>query len=109
MEQTKRSQRKPRSKEFWERHVRGCSESGLTQKEYCVQNDLGPKSLVYWKSKLRKESKEISFVNIPLPIQKEQTSNEPIILICNDKYRIEIGNNFHSDSLKRIIQTIESL
>ena len=109
MEQTRQKQRKAMPKEFWAKHIKKCSESGLTQKEYCLQNGLGIKSMGYWKCKLKKESQAVSFVHLPVAIQPDPIRGEALKLICRDKYRIEVGNHFSADTLKRLIQTIESL
>ena len=87
-------------------------ESGLTQKEYCFQNGLGPKSMVYWKSKLKKESSEVTFFPVPItaePSQPEIISSEPLKLICSNHYKIEVGDNFSPDTLTKLVRVIERL
>lgn len=109
METVRQKRRKTMPREFWMKHIKKCSESGLTQKEYCRQNGVGLKSMGYWKRKLKKESQEVSFVHLPIPFQPAPIRSEALRLICGDKYKIEVGNHFSADTLKRLIQTIERL
>lgn len=109
MQTTNEKQRSKRSREFWARHIQKCSESGLTQKEYCLRNGIGPKSMVYWKSKLKKETSGVSFVQLPVPVISNRAKPTALKLVYGDKYRIEVGDDFSTDTLKRLIHTIEDL
>ncbi len=40
----------------WRHHLDAWQESGLTQVEYCLQNQLNKHTFTYWKAKLRKQS-----------------------------------------------------
>lgn len=109
MQPGNQKQRKKQSKAFWKRHIKKCSESGLTQKEYCFRNGLGVKSMAYWKSKLKKEETEVSFVHLPISVRSASTTQASLKLICNEKYRVEVGDHFSVDTLKRLLNTIETL
>ncbi len=109
MQKSKQQQRKKNSRAFWKKHIKKCSESGLTQKEYCLRNGIGSKSMTYWKSKLKKENTDISFVHLPIAVRPIQPAQTSLKLICNDKYIVEVGDNFAADTLKRLLHTIEAI
>ena len=62
MQTANEKERLRRSREFWTRHIQKCSENELTHKEYCLRNGIGPKSMVNWNGKLKKETPGVSFV-----------------------------------------------
>ncbi len=112
MQPSVRRQNKKRSKDFWANHIKKWAQSGQTQISYCQKNGLGPKAFIYWKSKLKKESQDVSFFPVPLRAYPKPAGTirpEPLKLICNNRYRIEVGENFSPDTLKKLIQTIERL
>ncbi len=54
---------------FWQAHVRAWGKSGLSQNDYCRQNQLKNNQFGYWKKKLREQSgPAVSF--IPVPVDK---------------------------------------
>ncbi|MFO7884184.1 MAG: IS66 family insertion sequence element accessory protein TnpA [Thermodesulfobacteriota bacterium] len=37
---------------IWKAHIKACSQSGLTRKEYCRRHSLSYHAFYYWKKKL---------------------------------------------------------
>ena len=106
----KRIQNKRKLRKFWEQHFKHWEASGIRQTEYCHINDLSPKSFTYWKCNLRKEPEATTFFPITLrtsPVAQNRIKHEALKLICNDKYRIEVGDNFSPNTLTKLIRTIE--
>jgi hypothetical protein len=112
MTQSTRIQNKRKARRFWEQHINRWKESGIKQTEYCRINGLSPKSFTYWKCKLKKEPETTTFFPITLktsPTLQNPIKHEALKLICNDKYRVEIGDDFSSTTLTRLIRTLEGL
>ena len=62
----------------WAGLIQECLSSGLSKKEWCLQNHVNEKSFYYWKCKIREEAyksqviekpvnhHEVEFVEVPL-------------------------------------------
>ena len=112
MTERSRNHNKPRPRRYWEQQIKQWRESGIRQTEYCRINGLSPKSFTYWKCKLKKEPEATTFLPITLktsPIIQNPIKHEALKLICNGKYRVEIGDDFSSTTLSRLIRTLEGL
>ena len=112
--------------------VKRWSESGLSAKEFAAQVGVNPHSLRSWRQRLRTKSalKDVSksnmlqyttvrnnnygFVEIVAPEMESrpsihaQHSTEPLELILESGIRIRIPTHFDADSLKRIVNILES-
>jgi hypothetical protein len=98
---------------YWQNHQSCWSKSGLSQKRYCEQQLLALSTFCYWKKKLAEHSEKASFY--PLAVSSvvapvEVTSNSGLRLVVGkNRYRIELEKDFSTDSLKKLISTLESL
>ena len=72
----------------WSKIIQNCYTSGLTKKEWCVQNHINEKSFYYWQRVIRKETLakcplpssdvQTTFVELPSPkFSAEAPMNEP--------------------------------
>lgn len=96
----------------WNGHVKSWQSSGLSQREYCHQNNISEKCFGYW---LRKDRKNSNLQLIPVHIEPESviaiTRNQSSGLelkFANDA-RIEIAKNFDSEAFARVVRIITSL
>jgi len=92
---------------FWKTHLEKWSESGMTQREYCKQNDLIAHRFTYWK---------IKFKNNNLPVKFVQVSPEPMRIDPSDLklnigpgLQIEIPDGFSRITLERVLSTLNIL
>ncbi len=92
---------------FWKTHLDQWSESSMTQREYCRQNDLIAHRFTYWK---------IKFKNKNLPVEFVQISPEPMkIDPCELKLniglglQIEIPDGFSRTTLEQVLVTLKVL
>jgi len=94
--------------QFWENHIKACKGSGLSQTEYCLQNNLKPHRFWYWKKRFKKLAKEeIRFVPLNIP-RKDQ--NHPVAsIITPNGYRIELADGFDPATVGQLIHTIRDL
>lgn len=42
----------------WREHIARCSESGANVHDYCAKHGLQPKSLIWWRSELRRRERD---------------------------------------------------
>lgn len=93
---------------FWTDHFEKQKQSGLTQKDYCIQNNLSVKYFANVKIKINKlKLNNARFVKIPFDIKNKFLPSKEIQLVINDKYKINLHSNFDAETLKRILKTIE--
>ncbi len=97
---------------FWEAHVRAWSRSGLSQNEYCRQNNLRSNRLGYWKKKIARQTSLINFVPMPIPTQRDQldakNSTSGITICLKKARRIKIDNDFVCATLAKVISVLEN-
>ena len=76
----------------WSKIIQDCCTSGLTKKEWCVQNHINEKSFYYWQRVIRKETLakcpllssdvQTTFVELPSPkFSAEVPMNDPATII----------------------------
>lgn len=101
---------KPRSLEerekFWEGHLREWMSSGLSQAQYCRENNLSSKTFGYWKRKKKAAGESVHLVEIPVQRQPAvvfPSPSTPVRLIVGKLYRIEIEKNFDTEALDQLI------
>ena len=98
--------------EFWKGHIARWKESGRSQIDYCIENNLSRHRFTYWKCKENK--KEVSSVRfIPVvarPFNKSiENKTEPIKVQVGGIFRIEVGEGFCSETLTRLIKTLSDI
>ena len=100
-----------KKRRFWKAHIRTWGKSGLTQNEYCRQNDLKTHQFTYWKTKFNKE-KPVQANFVPVPV------NNNLVLSAHDnsdsglsvqfgQLQIRINNNFNSTSLVKVVSLLQ--
>ena len=105
--------RAPKSKKtFWEHHLDNWQKSGLSQVQYCQQNQLNKHTFAYWKAKL--EKKPVLPPLLPVTVQPDTKQDFPflhsgIVLSFNERLSIQLENGFNSDTLSRLIDLLERL
>ena len=94
----KESQEKNR--EEWQRRICEWKESGLTQVEYCNQNELKTSAFLYWRKKFsKKEPTEASFVQVRMAANRFC----PIRIEIGNRYCVEVGNGYDPAALEHIV------
>jgi hypothetical protein len=95
--------------ESWTRHIKLWGESGLTQIEYCRQNNLSKHRFTYWKCKRQRKDEPVKFVPLyPRHATRNQSLKDSgLRLIIGERYRIEIGEVFSEDVLYRLMAALE--
>ena len=99
---------------YWQKHIKGWQHCNLSQRGYCQEHGLSLSSFGYWHRKLkisRAKQPEFHPLAVPASINVSSTKNgSGLRLHLNgDKYCIEVGNDFSSATLKKIIASIEGM
>lgn len=104
----KNSRSKKKSKSYWQPHVEAQSQSGLTQREYCRQNNISYWSFNSWKRKLEKETNEFHEIS-PDRIPDLSTDEKQIQITLKNQHIISIPNGFSKDTLRDILTVLGEL
>ena len=102
-------------RQYWQEHIEFWKRSGLSQAEYCRLNSLRLKNFWYWKKRYAREtSEQLHFFPLALVPTKtvKAIKSAPASLqltLQEQRFRIEIGENFSPSALKGLIMTLEQL
>lgn len=101
-----------RTKEHWIEEVRRWRNSGLTQKEYCIREDISLERLGTWKRRLDREGQMQSgaLVAVPSRIVTSALHAGPAIkLVVDERYRVEIPDAFSPVTLETVLHVLNRL
>ena len=73
-----------RDPQYWEEHVKAWKQSGLSQAEYCRQNELPLHCFYNWKAKFEPQKL--------VPVEVKEVSDSQYISIQVEKMRIQLSN-----------------
>jgi hypothetical protein len=102
-----------RKAEYWREQVALWRSSGLSQAEYSRRSGISASSLCYWKKRFGEEEPSSSVTAI-VPVSLAPPSElevEPraLILHMGGGFRIEVGGDFRTSVLKKLIRTVAEL
>ncbi len=112
MEQLSRAEQLERKRTYWKHHIESWRETGLSQTEYCRQNNLKHHQLVYWKKRFLKIKTDVSFVALKFedlldrPAPPERAS---LSVVINNHFKIEIKAGFDAPLLRQLIFALRGL
>jgi hypothetical protein len=88
-------------REFWEEHFKTWKNSGLSQTQYCKDNNLTSNSFLNWKKKFQNEKQNNKFIEIPA-IKNDSSDVGIIDLKINDRYRLSVSVQFDFKNLLKM-------
>ena len=98
----------------WQAHIHAWEKSGLTQNEYCRQNNLRNNQFCYWKKKLKQTTKRSTVDFVPVPActsrQKSEEVSENssgVTIILNGGIKIGLDNHFSTKALADVISVFK--
>ena len=102
----------PVNRHQWLAHVKAQKKSGLNRKEYCKQYDLSYNAMTYWTYKERTFPK-IKTTLVPVPfksntVQSSRTEQVALRINLSEKVSVEVGDNFSTSTLTRLLDTLEA-
>jgi len=111
---TAREKENEEKREYWLSHIENWGKSGLSQAEYCREQDLIYSRFIYWKALWKKAPKAPAFVPVPVGLPEvpvfsgsSNRMNSSLRLTIRDHYKLEIGDNFRSETLARLLHLLE--
>ena len=109
MEQTRAAELEAKRR-FWEEHLSQWEASGLSQSEYCRQNDLKLHCFLYWRKRQRATVEStVSLVELPRQEGTVFCFGSALSLVINNRYRIEIHKGFDPALLDGVIRVLMQL
>ncbi len=92
---------------YWQRKVNEFNNSGLTQREFCRQNDLSYWSFNSWNRRLSKDKGATSLVEIPSKTIKSMSQpKDEFEIITKNGLRIKIPDKFKPETLSSILEVL---
>lgn len=101
--------RKEQTRKYWYGHYKSYLESGLTQRDYCRQNELGYYSFNTWKRTFDKSAPDKSLQELPFKITKKSISSKQLEIILPGNIRLVVPDDFSPETLKKVIITLGEL
>lgn len=99
----------------WTPIIQKCKNSGMTVKDWCVENDINEKRFYYWQRRVREEvlapamtTHEVAptFIKIPDYTPKVTTDFQPDMVLNYGSLRLELKNSVTSELLDKVVQVI---
>ena len=110
MENKSRQEQQAAKRGYWKDQVRQWQDSGLSQKEYCRQNNLRENQLTYWKKRFGKTESTVSLVELKvsgnLCSPRDYSKHSPLRLNLGNAYQIEVDSGFDPVTLKQLIYVL---
>jgi hypothetical protein len=100
---------------FWQEHIAGWKASGLGQQVYCHNNHLAVSTFGYWLRKLklpvcRSDKPRFYPLAVTIPHQAcRQGENTLRLVLAENRFTIEISEEFSPSTLQRLILALEQL
>ncbi len=92
---------------YWKPHIDQWSDSGLSQTEYCRQNELSRYKFTYWKTKFKKKNLPVEFVQVSHASQVIHRTG--LKLNIGAGVQIEIPDGFSQVTLEQVLKTLKVL
>jgi len=96
---------KKSTRDYWMQHYQSQKSQEITQREYCINNNLKYYTFNKWKRKFDQESQSTAIQQLPVKYLPPRADQFEIII--QDKLKITIPDNFSPETLKRIILTLK--
>ena len=114
--QRERKKSKEANRRYWQAHVKAWRKSGYSRAEYCRVNNLSYDALTYWQERTKSSVSGKTTNSVIVPVARiparqlyVQTSADPEMTVhVRDRFKIEVGENFSSSLLIRLINTLEA-
>jgi hypothetical protein len=97
------------NRQGWFDRIEAWKQSGLTQKAFCEQQQLGLGSFRRWRGIfMREEAPEASSAVSFLPVKVTAAPASSLALLIDEHLRIEIPAGFDAETLKQVVQVLQS-
>jgi transposase-like protein len=108
-----------KAREVWTERVRRLQDSDLTTAEFAAELGINPRTLTYWKWRLRKESRsaptratstkpKATFVEVKADDIRPTMTAEPIEVVINERTVVRVREGFDGETLRRVVVALSS-
>jgi hypothetical protein len=74
--------------------------SSQTTREFALEHGLNPRTLTWWKSALRRETRKVEFLDVTV------TADVPPFVLHLGVCKVEVPRGFDSDDLRRLVAVL---
>lgn len=82
----------------WSQIIQDCNASGLTKKEWCLQNHINEKSFYYWQRVIRRET----LAACQLPVKADSSVETTFVELPSPEHSAPVSTNIHSAAVIRL-------
>ncbi len=101
----------------WANHISCWRTSGLTQRQYCLKEGIAISSLAYWIRKIDKKVTKpspprfypLTVKDNPKSYNKHRFSTGVRLSLCDDRFKIDLDEEFSETTLRKLIVTLETV
>ena len=94
----------------WAKHIKQWQESGLSQSEYCRQNNLSVKLFSLRKRKILNSKPDTKkFIKISPPVNTDSSFSYEYEIILQGNIRIRVSRDFNPEKTKNLIRVLKEL
>jgi hypothetical protein len=101
--------RDPRKEAYWRRQLRRYGESGLSVREFCLQQGLFESGFYFWRREIERRDREIGGTRkaafVPVVVQTAAESAIEVTLISGHVVRVRAG--FDAEALRQLLALLE--
>lgn len=98
--------KKDSTRDYWHKHYDSFNKSGLTQRDYCRQEELGYWTFNSWKRRFDKSESDVTLQELPIKVSPTHSACSPIEIILKNNLKLSIPDNFSKNSLKKIMSVL---
>jgi hypothetical protein len=100
MSESDHQQSLQQKRDFWRQQVLNWQESKLSPKEYCCQHNLSKTRFSYWCRRFKPRPVPVALIQLPV-------QDSGLRLIVNNRYQVEIDEQFSAGTLQHLLQILE--
>lgn len=94
--------------ERWKGRIAEWEQSGLSQAQYCRNNNLDSKLFSKWKNRVNKQDSHLDTGFVEITGNKRSTwAEKNILLHIHNKYTLEISPGFNKEVLHELLTMLE--
>ena len=82
----------------WSQIIQDCNASGLTKKEWCLQNHINEKSFYYWQRVIRRAT----LAACQLPVKADSSVETTFVELPSTEHSAPVSTNIHSAAVIRL-------
>ncbi|NJO67907.1 MAG: IS66 family insertion sequence element accessory protein TnpB [Bacteroidetes bacterium] len=71
--------------------IKSCKESGMTNKDFCQQNNIGQAMFYYWQKKMQESKQALPTGFIPVKVKNESSFTNPIEILYPNGVKLRLA------------------